>query len=645
VEILFKKFGKKVQSIKGIKKITFSIPSFLTFQNHNTKDMIVQFFKKIKKITFSMFSYLRVQIHKKQDKKVNMLPQKGKSRFWDLIRGRIVIIFSLLIVILVAMLVVSASNLSALQSELKDFAEKDIAEQLQVNQLATDISKMANAEQSYVITGKDNFINTYNSKKDAIETAMKNLTKTFTGREEMKRISSIQEFYNNYIQYSSRVVKTRDESGIEKAQRLVMAGNGKTAMDYIDVHIDMMNELLATQNANQIKKLETQTDRSLLVFLILTIVSVLLALSFGIFLYKSIRRNTYVINSSILDIANAGGDLTRRVNVRTKDEFSQIAGSTNILIESIANLVKRVSVLAENVSASGQELLASADETSHTIQSIADTTNEIAAGSEQTMRSMTIAVQKMNLLEESARYLSEDAKQVKDSTDHMKAAAVEGGLSVQHSSTVMMSIEETMANTTETVEALGKKSNEITSIIRTITDIAGQTNLLALNAAIEAARAGEHGRGFAVVADEVRKLAVQSQKAAKEITGIVTSIQQEVKSIVKQNHDGVQTVIRGVEVANETNSSLEKIMQQTNATVQIIDKMVNQIEQTLTYSQEVASSFVEVNQIAENTASNSETSAAAAEQGSAAMQQINASAEELSEQAEQLRRVVNEFKL
>lgn len=617
MEIVFKETGKIVQFLKVVKKKFFTLSTFLKSRKWITKEI-----------------------------KEQMLPQNRKSKFWDLIRGRIVIIFSLLIIILVAMLLVSASNLSALQSELNDFAEKDIAEQLQVNQLATNISKMANAEQSYVITGKDSFINTYNSKKDAIGTALKDLTKTFKGREEeMKRISSIQQFYNNYIQYSERVLKTRNDSGIEKAQRLVMAGNGKTAMDYIDVHIDMMNEFLAKQNANQIKKLETQTDRSLLVFLILTIVSVLLALTFGIFLYKSIRRNTFVINSSILDIANAGGDLTRRVNVRTKDEFSQIAGSTNVLIESIANLVKRVSVLAENVSASGQELMASADETSHTIQSIADTTNEIAAGSEQTMRSMTLAVQKMNLLEESARYLSEDAKQVKDSTDHMKAAAVEGGLSVQHSSTVMMSIEETMANTTETVEALGKKSNEITSIIRTITDIAGQTNLLALNAAIEAARAGEHGRGFAVVADEVRKLAEQSQKAAKEVTGIVTSIQHEVKSIVQQNHDGVQTVIRGVEVANETNNSLEKIMQQTNATVQIIDKMVNQIEQTLTYSQEVASSFVEVNQIAENTASNSETSAAAAEQGSAAMQEINASAVELAEQADQLRRVVNEFKL
>lgn len=637
---MFKKLGETVPLlITKFKKVGSKL--IVLIKNKNVSSSLTLLQKKYKGL-------LRVIKQKRLDTLSSSTNQESKNpaKFWGLIRGRIVIVFSLLIIILVAMLAVSANNLTTLQSELEDFTKKDMIEQLQVNQLATDISKMANAEQSYIITGKDNFITTYNSRKDAIETSLKKMTQTFTGREEeMKRISSIQEFYNNYIQYSTRVLEARDQEGIEKAQRLVLAGNGKTAMDYIDVHIGMMNEFLASKNANQIQILEKQTNSSLLIFLVLTIISVLLAVIFGTFLYRSIRKNTYLINRSILDIANAGGDLTRRVHVRTNDEFAQIAGNTNILIESIASLVKRVRVLAENVSASGQQLMASADETSHTIQSIADSTNEIAAGSEQTMKSMTVAVQKMNLLEESARYLNEDARQVKNATDHMKQAALEGGQSVQHSSTVMMSIEETMANTTETVEALGNKSNEITSIIRTITTIAGQTNLLALNAAIEAARAGEHGRGFAVVADEVRKLAEQSQKAAKEVTAIVSSIQQEVKSIVKQNHEGVQTVIRGVEVANETNKSLEKIMQQTNDTVNTIDKMVSQIEQTLIYSQEVASSFIEVNQIAESTASNSETSAAAAEQGSAAMQEINASAVELSEQAEQLRLVVNEFKL
>lgn len=338
---------------------------------------------------------MQVLQQKLDNKRSSNTNQESRNpvQFWGLIRGLIVIIFSLLIVILVAMLAVSANNLTTLQNELEDFTKKDMIEQLEVNQLATNISKMANAEQSYIITGKDNFITTYNSRKDAIGTSLIKMKETFKGREEeMKRISSIQEFYNNYIQYSTRVLETRDQDGIEEAQRLVLAGNGKTAMEYIDVHIGMMNDFLASKNAEQIQQLEKQTNRSLLVFLVLTILSVLLAVIFGTFLYRSIRKNTYLINRSILDIANAGGDLTRRVHVRTNDEFAQIAGNTNLLIESIANLVKRVRTLTENVSASGQELMSSADETSHTIQSIADTTNEIAAGSEQTMKSMTVAV-------------------------------------------------------------------------------------------------------------------------------------------------------------------------------------------------------------------------------------------------------------
>ncbi|WP_395940830.1 methyl-accepting chemotaxis protein [Bacillus sp. FJAT-22090] len=562
------------------------------------------------------------------------------------IRGRVLLIFSVLIVILISMLVLTSTKMFSSQQAFEKFTNVDIKEQMMVNQISTEIGKLANAEQSYVITGKTNYMTTYRQNKDAIVTHLKELNETYKDRpDELQKIQSIDQFFMTYLKYSERVIQVRDEQGIEAAQKLVNTGNGKTAMSYVDVHIAAMNELLSKKNAAQIALLKKENNTSLYLFIALTIFSVVLTLSFGIYLFYSIKRSTYSINRSILDIAQAGGDLTRRVKIRTKDEFSEIAESTNILIGSIANLVKRVSLLTENVTASGQELMASSEETAVTIQSIADTTNEIASGSEHTMRSMTVAIQKMNSLEEATRYLNSDAQSVKVATDHMIEAARKGSESVQHSSNVMMSIEETMANTSQTVEALGTKSYEITSIIKTITAIAEQTNLLALNAAIEAARAGEHGRGFAVVADEVRKLAEQSQKAAKEVTGIVTSIQTEVTSIVKQNHAGVENVIKGVEVANETNASLEQIMQQTNDTISIIDKMVNQIEETLNFSQEVAASFVEVTQIAENTASNTETSAAAAQQGSAAMEEINASAVELSNQADELRKVVNEFKL
>jgi methyl-accepting chemotaxis protein len=209
----------------------------------------------------------------------------------------------------------------------------------------------------------------------------------------------------------------------------------------------------------------------------------------------------------------------------------------------------------------------------------------------------------------------------------------------------MMNIEETMASTSETVEALGKRSAQITMIIGTITEIAEQTNLLALNAAIEAARAGEHGRGFAVVADEVRKLAEQSQKAAKGVTEIVHSIQEEVNVIIKQNSDGVKEVIAGVEITNETNASLEGILSQTNKTTVVVNEMVDHIQATLNLSQEVANSFAQVNEIAAATAANTESTAAASEQGSAAMQEVTASASELSQQAEKLKELVSSFKI
>ncbi|MEK4425313.1 methyl-accepting chemotaxis protein [Solibacillus sp. FSL K6-1523] len=578
---------------------------------------------------------------KKASKKTNV-----KFFFFHSIRGRIILSFSTLLAIIIAMQILSYINITNLQNSLRDFADENLKEQMQINSLASDIAKLTSHEQTFLITGDEKYLQAFENTKSLIDTNLEAIITSLENREEeSKAASAIQQFYANYISYSNTTIEVRQKYGYENAASIFKNSGSQNFKNYIDENTEKLIHLLQQNNEKTILNLEAFALASKISFFILSAIAMFITISLSIVLSKSIRRNTYAINHSILDIAQAGGDLTRRVQVKTKDEFAQIADSTNILIDSISTLVKRVSNLAENVSGSSQELMALADVNSHTIDSIANSTQDIANDSTEIMTSIGVAANEMNKLEHSMHELTKKAQEVQQASIEMKNAAYIGSQSVTQSSNVMQDIEETMATTSATVEALGRKSADITSIIGTITAIAEQTNLLALNAAIEAARAGEHGRGFAVVADEVRKLAEQSQLAASKVTTIVGSIQSEVSSIIEQNVTGVQTVIRGVEVTNETTDSLQNILKQTETTSTILSHMVQQIEHTLLNSHDVTASFVHVTAIAENTASNTERSASAAIQGSASMQQINASAVELASQADDLRSVVNEFKI
>ncbi|MCH7322603.1 methyl-accepting chemotaxis protein [Solibacillus sp. MA9] len=547
--------------------------------------------------------------------------------------------------IIIAMQILSYINITNLQNNLREFSDENLEQQMLINTLVTDIAKLSSHEQGYIITGDNYHLTSYEDLKETINANLSTIQSSLENQEEeIKLVVLIQQFYDNYLSYSKSTIEVRQKYGYENAAIMFKTSGSQSFKNYIDENTSKLIKMLQQRNEETLSDLEQFALASKISFFVLSGIALFISVTLGYILWKSILRNTNAINHSILDIAQAGGDLTRRVEVKTKDEFAHIAYSTNILIESISKLVKRVSNLAENVSSSSQGLMGLAEENARTIDSIANSTLDIANDSNEILTSISKSANEMNKLEISIHELNNKAFEVQLAATAMQQSAQLGSNSVTQSSNVMLEIEETMASTSATVEKLGRKSDDITSIISTITAIAEQTNLLALNAAIEAARAGEHGRGFAVVAKEVRKLAEQSQQAASEVSSIVRSIQTEVNSIITQNETGVQKVIRGVEVTNETTESLHNILQQTEKTSEILSYMGIQIEQTLKHSQDVTSSFIYVSAIAENTAANTELSATAATQGSASMQEINASAVELAAQADDLRSVVAEFK-
>jgi twitching motility protein PilJ len=245
----------------------------------------------------------------------------------------------------------------------------------------------------------------------------------------------------------------------------------------------------------------------------------------------------------------ARGDLTVQAEV-TADVLGAVADAFNLTIQNLRDIVQQVKVAAREVTkgATNSETFARALSTDALRQAeeLAVTLNSVQV--------MTDSIQRVAEAAREAETVARDASEI----------ALKGGVAVENTVAGILEIRETVAETTRKVKRLAESSQEISKIVALISQIASRTNLLALNASIEAARAGDAGRGFAIVADEVRQLADKSAKSLKEIEQIVMQIQSETSSVMTAMEEGTQQVIAGTKLAEEAKRSLDNIIQVAN---------------------------------------------------------------------------------
>nr|MCR5030481.1 methyl-accepting chemotaxis protein [Selenomonadaceae bacterium] len=256
----------------------------------------------------------------------------------------------------------------------------------------------------------------------------------------------------------------------------------------------------------------------------LTVIGVVLLTAALLFFSNGIVKKVVALTGHINEMAN-GNLRLEPLAADSNDEFGQMATGFNSMSKHIRDLITKMMHSAEQVAASSEELTASSQQAAEAATHVAQTVTEVAGGMEKQLVSVDGAKQHIDAAFIDINNMTEKAATVTENTEQMAGAADHGAELMHNAMDKMNGIEQSVANSAEVVKKLGENSKQIGQIVESISAIADQTNLLALNAAIEAARAGEAGRGFSVVAEEVRKLAEQSQLSAEEIKQRISVIQ------------------------------------------------------------------------------------------------------------------------
>ena len=386
------------------------------------------------------------------------------------------------------------------------------------------------------------------------------------------------------------------------------------------------------------------------------------------------------------------GDLTSQLQINRADELGTLANAFKKMMDNLRGMIHQINATSQSVAATSEELSANAEEATKATQQVSQTIEQVAKGSTNQAQSVTDIVQVMDQVGQSIQQvaagageqsknvitttdmvnnmvqkinvMAEGMENVKQTAEQNGVVAENGGRSVEKTVDGMLKVKEAAFETANRINDLGEQSQKIGQIIEVIDDIAEQTNLLALNAAIEAARAGEHGKGFAVVADEVRKLAERSGKATKEIALLITDIQKGTKLAIDAMQIGKTEVEQGVVLAQEAGKSLSEIVDGVRTTGENVHKIIGLINDILSGSQEVSNAINNVAAITEentaaaeemsastegvnssmqNVASISEENASAAEEVSASTEELTASVEEISASSEQLAKMAQDL--
>lgn len=533
------------------------------------------------------------------------------------------------------------------------FAEQReaVARQAEFKQLGLDLVNanafLTNEARQYAIFGErvhyDNYLREANETKTR-EKVLQRLTEMNAPQDELDLIKKSIENSAELTKQEAEAFAAVEAKDLPRARLLLF---GSTYVAKQQTMLEPVMQFQEKMNARAKQEAEAAINKFEWIALAANVLIVVLIISVLItfyLLYRKVSKPLLKVTETANQVAE-GNLRVARLESKSKDELGMLANAVNDMVFNLRNLIEQVTQSAEQVAASSEQLSASIEQSAQTTTHITLTVQEMATGAETQVAGAEAGVASLKELTAGIQRAADTSSVVSETSVDTAKEAERGNESIQLAVRQIGLISQSVKDLAGVVKILGERSQEIGQIVEVINNIAAQTNLLALNAAIEAARAGEHGRGFAVVADEVRKLAEQSQDSAGQIASLIDIIREDTSRAIVVMEAGTKEVEIGMNVVREAGEAFTQILQSARQVAAEIQEVSAASEQMTAGSQQAAASVEEMTRIAAKAAANAKTVAAASEDQLATMEEITATADSLSQMAQELNDVIKRFKL
>ena len=486
----------------------------------------------------------------------------------------------------------SANEISKMSDEVvKASDRKELSEAIEIG-----IEKQSTGIWGFLLAGNEDLLKHDEEGKKEVQESMDQLGKMQVTTEGKKLFAEIQGKSAEFRTFADQEIQLRRAGKGKEAEALAFGPQvsgvrnelRKAMADFVALEDNLKDNAIAAQN-----KVE---DKTRMLALSLSCAGLVIGIVVAILMARSIAGAIACMLQLIQEIA-AKNLAVEDMEVTSEDEIGCAAHALNEMKNNLRGMIQSIAQTAEHVASASEEISSSAAQQAQGAETQKDQATQVATAMQE--MSSTVA-----MVSENSNHAAEASRKAAETARH-------GGTIVEETLSKMRAIAEAVSGTAKKVEELGKSSDQIGRIIGVIDDIADQTNLLALNAAIEAARAGEQGRGFAVVADEVRKLAERTTGATKEIAQMIKNIQEETRVAVTAMESGTKQVEEGVTSTAQAGDSLKEIIRMAEQVGEMITHIATAATQQSSTSEQVNQSMDQIARLVTESADGAHQSAKA----------------------------------